>query len=107
MDTGVVHSVSQRTVAVHKTEAFGEFLLVNHQGIFETHLLEQLFGGFFGLRARGHRQGETQLHLAVVHRVAIWLYLGEVEGFVVILRLHRIQSFAHFISFLSLIQQTG
>ena len=50
--------------------------------VLEAHLFHQLFGRFDGFVAGGHGQCETQLRFAVVHCVAVGLYLFQVEGLV-------------------------
>ena len=77
-------------VAVEKREAGRQLLVINHERVLEPHLLEQLLGGFHRLRATRNGKGKTELHLTIVHGVAIRFDFGEVQGLIVVLGLHAI-----------------
>ena len=78
MDGGVIYRMGAAAVAVKERETLGQLFAIDNQRVLEAHLFHQLLGGLDSLVACGYGQGETQLGLAVVHGVAVWLYLGKV-----------------------------
>ena len=72
----IVHSMCATPVAVEECESRCQLLIIHHTRIFKTHALHKLFRCLNSLRATWNRQSKTQLHLSVVHSVAIRLDLG-------------------------------
>ena len=62
-------------VSIKEGEARRKFVEIHDLRIFKTHLAQQLLGSLHRLLAARHRQSEAQLGLAVVHRIAVRLYL--------------------------------
>lgn len=76
------HRMGTASVAVEERVTGRQLPVEYHLRVLEAHLFHQLFGRFDGFVAGGHGQCETQLRFAVVHRVAVGLYLFQVEGLV-------------------------
>ena len=79
---------SRVTITVHEGESIGQLFVVNHLWVIKAHLFQQLLGCFHGFIATRDRQGETQLCLAVVHRVAVRLHTRTVQGLIKIFLIH-------------------
>ena len=82
MDIRIIDRMGAASVAVEERVTGRQLPVEYYLRVLEAHLFHQLFGRFDGFVAGGHGQCETQLRFAVVHCVAVGLYLFQVEGLV-------------------------
>ena len=95
LDVLVVHRVDAGAVDHVEGEILVQLHGTGHVGLLKAHLPGQLPGGLHAPLVVLHRQGEAQLHLAVVHGVAVGLDPSEIEGPVKALDAHIVESAAH------------
>ena len=84
---GAVHDV--------KRESLVQRPGVGHVRLADAHLLAEQPRGLHALFVVGDGQGEAELHLAVVHRIAVRLQKGKVKRLVKVLGGHVVESRAH------------
>ena len=94
-DMLVVYRVNTGTIDYIKSKTVIQFLRKGYVRFVKPHLLGQLPGSLHSSFIVFDRQSKAQLHLAVVHGIAIGFELGKIQCAVEVMAAHIVQSTAH------------